>query len=186
MPKTSEGALDESATVTVRDVQRRNLDAVHYVSKPVTVGSTVLVKLDVDRRRDLMCQHTGQHVSREDEDPGSSSKLTKIPVGVQLLSAVIEQDLGLDTLAWSLTKAPEMCYIELARAPTPEEISRIQQRCTDAIRRGHAVRVNMHLAGENGVELGAKVPTDYVDADGSTVRKPVMRTVVIEDMDENP
>lgn len=46
----------------VRQVLRRNLDAVHYVSKPIEVGTKVRVEVDMERRRDLMDQHTGQHV----------------------------------------------------------------------------------------------------------------------------
>jgi hypothetical protein len=53
-----------SEAATVRQVLRRNLDAVHYVSKPIEVGTKVRVEVDMDRRRDLMDQHTGQHVRR--------------------------------------------------------------------------------------------------------------------------
>lgn len=90
----------------------------------------------------------------------------------------------LDTLSWSLTKAPELCYIELARAPTPEEIGRVQAACNAAIVQGTEVRVKMALAGQDGVELGEKVPENYIDHSGD--RKPVMRTVEIVGLDDNP
>ena len=49
----------------VREVLRRNLAAVHFVAAPFEVGSRVRVQLDDEHRRDLMCQHTGQHVRLE-------------------------------------------------------------------------------------------------------------------------
>lgn len=102
----------------------------------------------------------------------------------QLLSAILERDLQLDTLSWSLTKAPELCYVELPRAPTPEEIEKVQAACNDAIVQGTEVRVKMALAGEDGVQLGEKVPENYVDHSGE--RKPVMRTVEIVGLNNNP
>ncbi|ORY83563.1 Threonyl/alanyl tRNA synthetase [Leucosporidium creatinivorum] len=156
-----DGVVSEGqAPVVVREVLRRGLDAIHYASRPLEVGAQVLVKLDVERRIDLMAQHTGQH----------------------LLSAILERDLQLDTLSWSLTKAPELCYIELPRAPSPEELASLQQKCNEVIARGTEVRVKMELAGEGGVALGEKVPTNYQDGE----RPPVMRTVEIVDLDNNP
>nr|CRX79096.1 hypothetical protein ls5930a1_00144 [Leucosporidium scottii] len=152
--------LQDAAPIAVREVLRRGLDAIHYASRPLEVGAEVLVKLDVERRVDLMSQHTGQH----------------------LLSAVLERDFQLDTLSWSLTKAPELCYIELPRAPSPEELASLQQTCNEVIARGTEVKVKMELAGEGGVALGEKVPTNYQDGE----RPPVMRTVEIVDLDNNP
>ncbi|KAK4050987.1 hypothetical protein OIV83_003116 [Microbotryomycetes sp. JL201] len=156
--------FDEAQAVSVTDVQRRNLDAIHFASGPIDVGTEVLVKIDTERRQDLMCQHTGQH----------------------LLSAILERQFGLDTVAWSLTKAPELCYIELPKAPSAEDLARVQELCNQAIQAGHRLQVKMQLAGQDGVELGEKVPTDYIDANGSTDRRPVMRTVAIGKIDENP
>ncbi|KAM0791549.1 hypothetical protein ACM66B_005997 [Microbotryomycetes sp. NB124-2] len=163
IPKSGD-TFDETQAVTVSDVQRRHLDAIHFASGPLEVGAEVLVKIDQERRQDLMCQHTGQH----------------------LLSAILERQFGLDTVAWSLTKAPELCYIELEKAPSAEDLARVQDLCNRAIRVGHPLQVKMQLAGQDGVELGEKVPTNYVDADQSKDRKPVMRTVLIKDIDENP
>ncbi|BGP01753.1 hypothetical protein RTG_01770 [Rhodotorula toruloides ATCC 204091] len=148
----------------VRQVLRRNLDAVHYVSKPIEVGTKVRVEVDMERRRDLMDQHTGQH----------------------LLSAVFEQDLKLDTLSWSLQKFPELCYVELPRAPTADEIAYVQKRCNDLIGEARPISVKFELAtAETGVQLGEKVPEDY-RADESGERPPVQRTVIIDELDENP
>lgn len=57
-----QGPSGEEAAAVVRQVIRRNLDAVHFVSKPFEVGTQVRLEVDMDRRRDLMDQHTGQHV----------------------------------------------------------------------------------------------------------------------------
>lgn len=59
---TAAAASSMNEAAVVRQVIRRNLDAVHFVSKPVEVGTEVRVEVDMDRRRDLMDQHTGQHV----------------------------------------------------------------------------------------------------------------------------
>ncbi|GAA5862738.1 hypothetical protein JCM1840_002657 [Sporobolomyces johnsonii] len=164
IPLDEAGTPKEGEAALVREVIRRNLDAVHFASKPFPVGSQVVASVDMERRTDHMCMHTGQH----------------------LLSAVFERDYGLDTLSWSLQKYPEPCYVELPRAPTPEEIAAVQKKCNDIICEGRKVRVRMELATkENGVRLGDKVPENYRDAEGSE-RPPVQRTVTIDDLDENP
>ncbi|KAK4699223.1 misacylated tRNA(Ala) deacylase, partial [Phenoliferia sp. Uapishka_3] len=152
----------EGAPANVREILRRNLNAVHFVSAAFPVGSRVRVQLDVERRRDLMCQHTGQH----------------------LLSGVIDDELKADTLSWSLTPSPQPCYIELPRAPTEAEINRIQRRCNDLIMRGTSVSVAMHLAG-SGIETpGSKIPENYKGEDG---QQGVVRVVEIHGLgDANP
>jgi Ser-tRNA(Ala) deacylase AlaX len=153
---------DTPTTVQVREVLRRNLDAVHFVSGPLPVGSTVRVDIDVAGRNDKMAQHTGQH----------------------LLSAIIDRDLQVDTLSWSLSPFPQPCYIELGRAPTPEEITKIQDECNELIRESRAVSVEVQLAGEEGgVATPGSVPSNYQAEDG---RKGVVRTVEIEKLDRNP
>lgn len=104
-----------------------------------------------------MSQHTGQH----------------------LLSAVLDK-LGLETLSWSLTEWPQPCYLELPRAPTAEEIERVQGECNELIRVGAGVRVRMELGTG---ELGGKVPANYQDVGGD--RPPVLRTVTIQGLTEN-
>ncbi|GAA6003584.1 putative alanine--tRNA ligase [Rhodotorula paludigena] len=149
----------------VRQVIRRNLDAVHFVSRPFEVGAKVRVEVDWQRRRDHQDQHTGQH----------------------LLSAVLEHECHLDTLSWSLQKFPELSYIELPRAPTPEEIAAVQARCNDLIGEARPIRVNFELATkETGVELGEKVPANYKSDESGEARPPVQRTVIIEGVDTNP
>lgn len=50
-------------TIQVRQVLRRQLEAIHYCDAPVPAGTQVRVQLDVEGRTDRMAQHTGQHVS---------------------------------------------------------------------------------------------------------------------------
>ncbi|POY71709.1 hypothetical protein BMF94_5301 [Rhodotorula taiwanensis] len=159
----SSAAAGEPAQV--RQVIRRNLDAVHFVSKPLEVGSQVRLEVDMERRRDLMDQHTGQH----------------------LLSAVLEHEYKIDTLSWSLQKFPELCYIELPRAPSAEELASVQQRCNELIGEARPIRVKFELAtDETGVQLGEHVPSDYKAGDKEDERPPVQRTVIIDELDENP
>ncbi|GAA6063220.1 hypothetical protein JCM10212_002442 [Sporobolomyces blumeae] len=163
LPVDESGSPIEAEAATVREVVRRNLDAVHFVSRPFDIGGKVLARVDMERRTDLMSMHTAQH----------------------LLSAVFERDLNLDTLSWSLQKWPEPCYVELPRQPTAEEIKTVQDKCNRVIQENRTVRVRMELAtAETGVELNEKAPDDYRDAEGS--RAPVQRTVIIDELDENP
>ncbi|GAA6023760.1 hypothetical protein JCM11491_006036 [Sporobolomyces phaffii] len=159
-------STDASEAGTVRHVVRRNLDAVHLVTKPFAVGTRVVAKVDRDRRCDLMSMHTAQHV----------------------VSAAFEREdkVGLETLSWSLQPFPEPCYVELARVPTLDEIAAVQARCTDLIRDRTPVSVRMQLvSNETGVALNDKAPKDYRDEAGGE-RLPVQRTVIIHDLDENP
>ncbi|GAA5889028.1 hypothetical protein JCM8208_007748 [Rhodotorula glutinis] len=149
----------------VRQVVRRNLDAVHYVDTPLEVGTKVRVEVDMARRIDHQDQHTGQH----------------------LLSAIFEREHHLDTLSWSLQRFPELNYVELPRAPTADELSAVQQRCNDLIGEARPVRVRCDLATEeSGVALGDKVPDNYKNDESGEMRPPVQRTVTIEGIDENP
>ncbi|KPV72447.1 uncharacterized protein RHOBADRAFT_55913 [Rhodotorula graminis WP1] len=160
-----DGQSGEHLRVSVRQVVRRNLDAVHYVDAPLEVGTRVRVEVDMARRIDHQDQHTGQH----------------------LLSAIFEREHGLDTLSWSLQRFPELNYVELPRAPTPQELVAVQQRCTDLIGEARPVRVRCELATEgSGVALGDKVPDDYKCDESGEQRPPVQRTVTIEGIDENP
>ena len=161
VPLDASGSPIEAESAIVREVARRNLDAVHFVTKAFPVGSQVLARVDMERRTDLMSMHTAQH----------------------LLSAVLERDYELDTLSWSLQKFPEPCYIELPRVPTPEEIEKVQARCNEVIREKRSVKVRMELVSEEtGVTLNEKAPDDYRDGE----RAPVQRTVIIDGIDDNP
>lgn len=148
-------ALDgPSTTVDVTSAFRRGLTAVHIASGPLPIGSKVLVKLDVELRRDHMTQHTAQH----------------------LLSAVLESEpYGVETLSWSLTRAPEACYVELPREPSASELRSVEDRCNALIRTGNPVRVELaQMASDEGLEKR----DDYVGG--------VKRTVVIDGVDKNP
>ncbi|GAA5880544.1 hypothetical protein JCM8547_002277 [Rhodosporidiobolus lusitaniae] len=165
LPAAAGGGEGEGEPVEVRQVVRRNLDAVHFCSAPVEVGREVRVEVEMGRREDLMQQHSGQH----------------------LLSAVLEQaPYNLDTLSWSLQPFPELCYIELPRAPSASELAEVEEACNKLIAEERSVRVRMELATEeSGVKLGEKVPENYRD-EGQGERPPVQRTVIIDGLDENP
>ncbi|GAA5848505.1 hypothetical protein JCM5353_007455 [Sporobolomyces roseus] len=161
VPLDASGSPIEAESAIVKGVNRRSLDAVHFVTKAFPVGSQVLARVNMERRTDLMSMHTAQH----------------------LLSAVFERDYELDTLSWSLQKFPEPCYIELPRVPTPEEIEKVQARCNEVIQEKRRLRVRMELVSEEtGVTLNEKAPEDYRDGE----RAPVQRTVIIDGIDENP
>ncbi|GAA5851636.1 hypothetical protein JCM9279_002524 [Rhodotorula babjevae] len=160
-----DGQTGDAQRITVRQVIRRNLDAVHFVDQPLEVGTKVRVEVDMARRIDHQDQHTGQH----------------------LLSAIFEREHHLDTLSWSLQRFPELNYVELPRAPTPQELAAVQQRCNDLIGEARPVRVRCELATEDsGVALGDKVPDNYKSDESGEQRPPVQRTVTIEGIDENP
>ncbi|BGP18079.1 hypothetical protein JCM10213_006530 [Rhodosporidiobolus nylandii] len=151
--------------VKVRQVVRRNLDAVHYVDRPLEAGTKVRAVVEWAGREDRMAQHSGQH----------------------LLSAVLEQPpFNIPTLSWSLTTAPELCYVELLSCPSAEQIAAVQARVNDLIAEGRSVNVRFEYAGEGGVELGEKVPDNYKEDESGGGRRPVNRTVIIDGLDENP
>ncbi|GAA6031373.1 hypothetical protein JCM8097_005629 [Rhodosporidiobolus ruineniae] len=159
----------EGEKAAVRQVVRRNLDAVHTVDRPLEVGTKVRVEVEWERREDLMLQHSGQH----------------------LLSAVLDHaPYSLDTLSWSLQPYPELNYLELPSTLSPSQLADVENRVNALIAEGREVRVKMELATEgSGVRLGEKVPENYRDAgegkEGGE-RPPVQRTVFIDGLDENP
>ena len=102
--------------VEVLDVQKTGGEVRHYVAAPVAPGP-VKVRLDWDRRFDLMQQHTGQH----------------------LLSAVAEDRFGWPTTAFHL--GPEVCDVELdVRAPSPADLEALGDAIAAEIRAARAVR----------------------------------------------
>jgi len=97
----------------------------------------------------------------------------------------------LPTLSWSLTPFPNPCYIEIPRAPTPEELAFVEEKANRLIREGTRVFVEVEdqerkalLAAEgvqevNGVRLSSStLPKDYAAG--------VIRTIEIEGVDRNP
>ncbi len=80
---------------------------VHHVAEPLPEGSAVDVRVDWARRFDHMQCHSAQH----------------------LITALALQTLGRATLGWSLTSAPEPCYVDLAGAAlTGDEARALQER----------------------------------------------------------
>ncbi|KAI8918993.1 hypothetical protein DFJ77DRAFT_507841 [Powellomyces hirtus] len=148
--------------IYIKNVFRRNLDAIHIASFPTDVDPTTLgwasgnlVRLDLDwaRRRDHMQQHTGQH----------------------LLSAVFEQELEIDTHGWSLTvEGP--CYVDLLKPPTQQQIEYVAKRCNELIAQGRKVSVQVKLDSER--ERPDTMPGDYKNG--------VVRYISIENLEVNP
>ena len=97
---------------------------------------------------------------------------------------MIDADLKIDTLGWSLTPAPQPCYIELPRAPTAGEIALIQRRCNDIIAIATPLTVQMSLAESIAAMPGSKIPENYKGEDG---QQGVVRVVEITGLgDANP
>lgn len=140
----------------VLQVLRRNLDAIHYCDSPLDVGEHVIVDIDFNGRLDKQAQHTGQH----------------------LLSGMLERELNIPTLSWSLSPSPTPCYIEIAGKITTEQTADMQAKCNEFITRNAAVKVEVKLVGDD-VALPNSVPSDYTGG--------VLRTVEIEGLDDrNP
>lgn len=134
----------ESRTpISVKEVVRRNLNAIHLCTAPIAPGSRVLVKVDWERRQDLCTQHTAQH----------------------LLSAVLEHHFKLPTLGWALSSFPNLSYVELPRRPTPEELEQTELICNALIVEGRRVRVELQLSEDDN--RPDSLPVDYI---GGVVR----------------
>ncbi|KAF4575195.1 hypothetical protein EYR40_005070 [Pleurotus pulmonarius] len=154
--------------------------AVHYVNvgdsievdaaiAKFTPGTKVIATLDqaaFDRRYDHMSMHTSQH----------------------LLSALLETDLNLPTLSWSLTTYPSPCYVEIPRGMSPEEITKIQERANRLVFEGRKVHIEVTELDnteapsvptlQDGRAVGKALPQDYTGG--------VKRVVVIDGVDRNP
>lgn len=96
-------------------------------------------------------------------------------LGQHLLSAVLEQELHLDTPSWSLQPFSELSYIEIPRAISPAEIARVQTLCNAHIRADLPVHVDVALEGTD--PRPPKMPSDYQGG--------VIRTVTIGGLDSN-
>lgn len=127
----------------MKEVVRKNLNAVHLCSAPIEPGSRVLVKVDWERRQDLCTQHTAQH----------------------LLSAVLEHHFKLPTLGWALSGFPNLSYVELPRCPTPEELEQTERICNALIVEGRRVRIELQLSQDDN--RPESLPHDYI---GGVVR----------------
>lgn len=92
---------------------------------------------------------------------------------------MLERELDIPTLSWSLTPAPTPCYIEIPGKITVEQIVEMQVKCNEFITRNAAVKVEMKLVGGD-VALPSSVPSNYVGGG-------VLRTVEIDGLnDRNP
>lgn len=100
-----------------------------------------------------MQQHTGQH----------------------LLSAVMDTYDNLETLGWGMGQAGSSNYVDLPRAPSKDELRKIERRCNDIIRDNLAIDVlypeGDGVAASNG---------------GDKHEKGVIRVIKIGDVDSNP
>lgn len=126
---------DGSKEVPVEKVRRDGVKALHLVDEPLELGTPVSMKVDWDRRLDLMQQHTGQH----------------------LLSAILDKR-NVETVGWAMGTgaAPAFNYVELNRKLTPEEVDNVQAEVTEAIQQAHPISVEIP---EDDVDHHA--PEDY-------------------------
>ena len=107
-----------------------------------------------------------------------------------LLSALLETNLDLPTLSWSLTSYPSPCYVELPRGMSKEEVIAIQDEANKLVFEGRRVHVEVQELDqvleqskeqpklENGRSIGKALPADYTGG--------VKRVVVIDGVDRNP
>ncbi|KAI1318194.1 hypothetical protein EDD11_007077 [Mortierella claussenii] len=144
-------------TVQVKNVLRVGTSHVHHTTEPVQEGIEARLELDWKRRFDHMQQHSGQH----------------------LLSAVLEQpEFGCDTVAWGMNAT--RCHVELAKAPTPEQIQQVEDRLNLYIRRDYPIHITFTE------DRPPTMPKDYMGPNG------VFRVAeIMEDLDtiaeeENP
>ncbi|KAJ1961732.1 hypothetical protein GGI12_003082 [Dipsacomyces acuminosporus] len=126
--------------IEVVRAKREGLRAVHYAVVPVEAGKRVRVAVDFARRLDHMQQHSGQH----------------------LLSAILEQELGLETVSWSLGAA--VSHVELKTSKDfvlgQEMIDQVEERCNKIILEG--VPVAVRVFDQTDEECPSSVPDDYV------------------------
>ncbi|KAL0950042.1 hypothetical protein HGRIS_010050 [Hohenbuehelia grisea] len=149
--------------VQVKDVDIETALQTFHSGAPVTV---LLDKASWNRRYDHMSMHTSQH----------------------LLSALLETQLDLPTLSWSLTAHPAPCYVEIPRGMTGEEIASIQECANRFVFEGRKVHVEVTELDktveqpaptlESGRAVGKALPDDYTGG--------VKRIVVIDGVDRNP
>ncbi|KAI8371688.1 Threonyl/alanyl tRNA synthetase [Radiomyces spectabilis] len=152
------GFIDD---VPVVDVQRRQLQHVHFTKQPIQVSKEVTVKLDWQRRWDHVQQHSGQH----------------------LLSAVLEQEpYNLETVGWNLGE--KRSYVELGTAkggqkpPSQEILDQVERRVNDLILQEIPVIRHVQVNADDG-ERPDSLPADYIGGG-------LIRTIEIQDFDKNP
>ncbi|ODV92880.1 hypothetical protein CANCADRAFT_94746 [Tortispora caseinolytica NRRL Y-17796] len=144
--------LADGKSISITECKREKLKAYHSVNEPLDPHTPISISLDWQRRYDHMQQHTGQH----------------------LVSAIFDQ-LNLPTLSWNM--GDPLCYIELPRKVTDDEVALAQQRIDNAISQAIAISVE---TPEHDAAPTSKLPDDY-DAE-----KGVVRVIKIGDLDANP
>lgn len=116
----------EENVISVSNVLRDGLTAVHIADKPVEPGTEVTVNINWARRHDHMQQHTGQH----------------------LLSAILDKR-NVETVSWGL--GPKFCYVELPRKLTPEEVTEVQEEVNDKIKEAIQVKTVLNKDVDHNV-----------------------------------
>lgn len=79
--------------------------------------------------------------------------------GQHLMSGILEEVYKIPTLGWSLQPAPQPSYVELPRAPTPQEMQGAIDLCNQLIREDCPVTVDVTLEGEQA--RPTQIPADY-------------------------
>ena len=91
-----------------------------------------------------------------------------------MLSAVIENDLQVETVSWGFVAANKgASYVELTRKLTADELGRIQDKCNAVIEQDALVRVRVAQG-----QRAESMPADYIHEQG------VMRTVEIDGLND--
>ncbi|KAL2919926.1 hypothetical protein HK105_200843 [Polyrhizophydium stewartii] len=139
--------------VAVLDARRAGMQCVHVVAAPLEVGASVTVEVDWERRRDHMQQHSGQHI----------------------LSAIAQNEFGLNTISWSLGK--QLCCIEIPAAePKQDVLDKLEARVNEVIRGHHDVTIDTRDHDES--DRPEKLPGD--------IQEGIVRFISMGNIDRNP
>ncbi|KAB0796006.1 hypothetical protein PPYR_10067 [Photinus pyralis] len=141
-------------TSKVYQVKRVGDKAVHFVNNPLIEGEDARQLVNWERRFDHMQQHSGQH----------------------LISAVIEQEFGFQTLSWYLGE--QVSYIELD-TPTfdSSQIRQVENRVNEHIRAAKPVRVEVYKSASEVKHMDISgLPDDHVGD---------VRVIIIDGIDTN-
>ncbi|RLV94744.1 putative alanyl-tRNA editing protein alaX [Spathaspora sp. JA1] len=127
--------LPNNKEVNVKSVIRDKLKAIHITDELIEPGTEVTLKVDWNRRIDIMQQHTGQH----------------------LLSAVFDT-YNLETLSWSMGDV--INYIELPEKVSDEVVAEVNTKVNQLILENH--EINVVTPDEHGHEVDVThLPDDY-------------------------
>lgn len=122
----------------------------------MTVGESVTIQLDWERRFDHMQQHTGQH----------------------LISALARRN-GFETNSWRLAPADE-CFVELTGELSEEDVENLEKEVNQVIRSAIDIQVAMVTDYSGWETFGMTKGSGHDFAEGA------MRVVSIGDLDHNP